>query len=171
MTRALFARQTIHETHRAKGGERRSDWSRGRKRDKLKDSMRPHLGYLHYVNTRVLHYVSAPRTRRWITLMSRERLGRSGHKSDLYTNMSALVAAKSPGFKSEIRLASITSRWSGRHDPICGRAHRRGEFYCFAAARARRCSAPWNIQRDSLQIPALCSIRLQFLWMTIPSIG
>lgn len=46
--------------------------------------------------------------------MSRARLGPPGHKSDLYTNMSALVAAKSPGFKSEIRLASIASGWSGR---------------------------------------------------------
>lgn len=99
--------------------------------------MRPRLGYLHYVNARVLHYVSAPRTGRWITLMSRGRLGPPGHKSDLYTNMSALVAAKSPGFKSEIRLASIVG-WSGGHDPIRGRKRRHGEnFYNSAVARAR----------------------------------
>lgn len=83
-------------------------------RGRLKDSMRPHLGYLHYANARVLHYVSAPRAGRWITLMSRGRFGPPGRKSDLYTNMSALVAAKSPGFKGEIRLASIAGGWSGR---------------------------------------------------------
>lgn len=73
--------------------------------------------------------------------MSRGRLGPPCHKSDLYTNMSALVAAKSPGFKSEIRLASIVGGWSGRPRsdprPKASRRGRRREFYSSAAARAR----------------------------------
>lgn len=67
MTRKLFARQTIRGTHRPNGrraGGRGDPIDPGDEKGKLKDSMRPHLGYLHYVNARVLHYVSAPRTGR-----------------------------------------------------------------------------------------------------------
>lgn len=164
MTRELFSRRTTRGPRIDQIGVAGSNWSPGNERGKLKDSMLPHLGYLHYVNARVLHYVSAPCTGRWITLMSRGRLGPLGHKSDLYTNMSALVAAKSLGFKSEIRLASIAGGWSGRHDPIRGRSASRRweESYCFAVPRAP-CSTRWNIQRHSLRMPALCSVRLPSL--------
>jgi len=67
MTRAGFSpRAGSRDDHLEAGSgedERGSGGSIGPrdKRGSLKDSTRLHLGYLHYVNARVLHYVSAPR--------------------------------------------------------------------------------------------------------------
>lgn len=63
--RASFSLGTIRETIVWIGGEggRVSDWLRGRgERRSERFNAGPHLGYLHYVNAWVLHYVSAPRT-------------------------------------------------------------------------------------------------------------
>lgn len=63
---ASFSLGTIRETiawigGRKAGREKRSDWPRVRETHSERFNAGPHLGYLHYVNAQVLHYVSAPR--------------------------------------------------------------------------------------------------------------